>query len=554
MGEYNQTSFSGGMNLIVDDTRIGPSEYREAFNVRNRYDVLDSIQDSEELYAPPGNKQGIFTFGDYFLLFVAGNAFWQLRNTNGWAQIQGFQMDPKVSRYFVAAVPISTVLNTRTASSATNAYAGVNLGNAIVAAGTPSGIVVQDGINQPRFIWVDPQLGVRQRVIQKFSDWMYDPTGANDKREYVPVGTQMTFYNGILWVLAPDGITLLRSCSGRPLDFVINIDTNGNKGGDAYTTAYSVGVGPITCLSVTNGDGIFVSAKNRFCYQVSIDRTPQAKQIWGEPTFIRQYLFDANCINERSFIDVLGDACFIDPEGLRSFNAIEQLQNEGRNSIFSKKVSPLFRGILQDDSCCAIVFDNYALFSVNTIYGRKIIVYDTLTQGFSSIDDQSNGKGFKQFAQVNTNVFQLYGITNDDKLMFLYSASTFAQGTVRLGSQCSQNPKMEMQPVELRSVLGNFSENSSVTVSAFVNSRMTLTAKTKTIPFVPNPNPYTGTPSFSDVDTQINNLFFNFIGAAQGWKVFFVISWTGGGRITNVQTTVTDVTPRQPLLTQAISK
>ena len=97
MGQFNQTSFSGGMNLIVDDTRIAPNEYREAFNVRNRFDVLDSVPNGVELTAPPGNKQGLYTFGNYFLLFVAGNAYWQLRNVPGWTRILTFNMDPKVS-------------------------------------------------------------------------------------------------------------------------------------------------------------------------------------------------------------------------------------------------------------------------------------------------------------------------------------------------------------------------------------------------------------------------------------------------------------------------
>ena len=77
MSEFNQASFSGGMNLLVDDTRLGPNEYREAFNVRNRFDVLGAINEAtEDVIAPAGLKQGLYSFGDYLIAFVAGKAYY----------------------------------------------------------------------------------------------------------------------------------------------------------------------------------------------------------------------------------------------------------------------------------------------------------------------------------------------------------------------------------------------------------------------------------------------------------------------------------------------
>jgi len=339
--EFNQRSFSGGMNLVVDDTRlsgtqdivggntsINVNQYREAFNVRNRFDVLDSIPLPTELSAPAGNKQGIWTFGDYVLLFVAGNAYYQHRTLTGWTKIQNFSMDPFVSRMYIETVPLSTTLYARKLPSSGSSGDKPIQTPPLTSGGTPAGVIVQDGLNQPQFIWIDGNGIVQCRVTQKFSEWKYDPTDEDDRREYVPIGTLMTFYDGILFVLAPDNITLYRSCSGRPLDFVLNIDIAGNAGGDATTTAYSVGTGPITCIRVMNGvDGMFVSAANEFCYQVSINRTPGAPILYGEPTFIRTFLFVAGCMNNVSFMDILGDSAFIDLDGIRSFNAVVQLQN-----------------------------------------------------------------------------------------------------------------------------------------------------------------------------------------------------------------------------------
>lgn len=558
--EINQTSFAGGMNLLVDDTRIQPNEYREAFNVRNRFDILDQLPLAIKLEgAPIGPKQGLYTFGDYLLLFVFGQAWYQFRGAQGWNLIQGFNMDKLVTRYYIETVPVSTSPYGRagvvpSGGAVAQPNGGINLVNVSLAFGNPAGIIIQDGINQPQFIWVDVT-GIHCRVTQNFSQWTYDPTGKNDRREYVPIGTFMAWMDGVLFVLAPDGATLLRSCSGRPLDFVINVDLNGNKGGDASTTAYSVGTGGITCLKALPSGGLFVSAAGVICYAVTFNRTPGAPTMFGEPTFIRQVLFTAGCMSDRTIVDILGDTAFVDPEGLRSFNSVLQTQNEGRNSIFSLKIAKLFKGIIQDGSTtAAIIFDNYALFGVNTIYGYVIIAYDTLNKCFSSIDTQLGGVAVRQFAKIDTNVTQLYCIGTDDNVYQLYAGTEFATSTIRFGSICSQNPKQELKPNEFRCILNGFKQDSVVTARAFVNNRVSGDVLSRTAEFVTPVNPYAVTPSLADVDTQVTNFFFNFTSANQGWKVFFLLTWTGGGSITNVQTTVGDLTTINPLMAQAVMK
>lgn len=549
-----QNSFSGGMNLFLDDTRLAENEYRSAFNIRNRFDVLEPILTALDIVAPAGKKQGLYSFGEYLLAFVSGAAWYKFRSETGWHQIPGFLMNAVVDRYYVAAVPVSTVqFGREQVAGATSVSSALNLVNTdVVVAGTPAGLLVQDGINQPWFLYIAGGV-VIARLTQKFSEWAYDSTGENDRREYVPIGRFMEWSDGILYMVSPDGERLYRSVTGRPLDFVVNVDINGDKGGDAETTAYSVGVGGITAIKSLGSIGLFVSASNRLCFSVTPNRTPGALTICGEPTFIRTYLFDAGCMNEKGIVDILGDFAFIDPEGLRSFNAVLQQQNEGRNSIFSLKVSALFKGLLQDESVSsAIVFDNYALFSMKTIYGYIIVVYDTLNKVFVGLDTQVVGAGIKQFAKIDTNVTELYAITSDDRLVKLYAGTEYATALVRLRSQCSQNPSMDIQPSETRIVLTGFRVNSTMMVTTFVNNRLSGAPLAKTIPFIEAPHPYFDAGRFDGVDSQVNNLLFNLTGANQGWKMFHIVVWTGGGAITNVEHIANDVTPLNPLLSQAL--
>ena len=215
--------------------------------------------------------------------------------------------------------------------------------------------------------------------------------------------------------LSSDGTEIYHSVSGRPMDFVTPIDTSGNKInadetiGGAPATSYTVGYNEITALKVLNNESLFVSTIGG-SYAVALD---YSFTVFGEPSFNKQFLFTANSINQKTFIELLGDFAFLDPEGLRSFNAVMQSKNEARNSVFSLKVARLFKDVVQSSNkCAAITFDDYALFACNTIYGHGILVYDILTQQFVSFDqltDDSNANigAVIEFAKVETNNKQL---------------------------------------------------------------------------------------------------------------------------------------------------
>ena len=600
MSEYKQTSFSGGMNLLLDDTRLPVSfkykegqtpyditynQYRLGLNIRTRFDVASPVPSSVvDTTAPIGIKQALISFGNYVILFCAGYGYYKLNGANGWTQINGFSMSTVAPRYWTCVVPLATTNYARFAnptdtsgSTIPSANAGINQAQFNQIAGSFAnipGLLVQDGVNQPQFIYIDQTGTIQCRITQTYQQWSFpiDPTTlaltGPDLREYVPIGTYMEWYNGILFIVDPAFTYIYRSVSGRPLDFVINVDINGQKGGDATTTSYSVGVSGITAMRSMPGNILFVAAGGSSCFSVTLNTNATAPTIFGEYTFIRTIMFNANCITERGIIDVLGDSVFIDANGLRSFNAVEQQQNEGRNSVFSSTVQSLFTGIFQNAPvtantpstpagwCSAVLYDNYALFSVNTTLGYAIVVYDTINSCYQGLDiTQLNGHAAKQFAAITISTLALYAITDDDRVVQLYASTTeYDTATIRLGSVCEQDPKKELKVNNVRAILTNITEDISVTCGLFINNRFSAALETDIEYAAPNPV-YTGTQVGTDVGTQTNNLIFQFTdSSAQGWKAFATLTWNGGANLTSTSLSTLDFTPQNPPRTQAVMK
>jgi len=596
--EFKQTSFSGGLNLLLDDTRLPVSfkykegdtpyditynQYRLGVNTRTRFDVCSPINSSvEDKLAPQGIKQAILTFGNYVILFVSGTAWYQLNGTTGWTQINGFLMSKTAPRYWTCAIPLTTTNYGRLANPVSStilvpsASGGINQIQTNQIAGTfgnNPGLLVQDGVSQPRFIYINSNGSVNCKITQTYNEWTYTIDSSYnvtvDKREYVPIGTFMEWYNGILFIVDTQFQYIYRSVSGRPLDFVVNVDMDGRKGGDATTTSYSVGVSGITAMRAMPGNSLFVAAGGASTFLVTLNQTPGAPTVFGEYTFNRQVLFNANCITERGIIDIsgslsspnAGDTVFIDANGLRSFNAVLALQNEGRNSIFSSTISGLFTGITNSTTittttgygwASAITFDNYAIFSVNTVFGYVLVVYDTINNVYQSIDiNQLGNHAVKQFAAITISTLALYAITDDDRVVQLYISDKFDSPTVRLGAVSSQDPKKELKVTNVRAIFSNIETDASYTCSIFVNNRLSQTAIAKLAYSNPT-TPYVGIPIGIDIDTQTNSIIFSFPNSAQGWKAFAVLSWTGTASLVTVSMTTEDLTPMQPLMTQAV--
>ena len=289
-----------------------------------------------------------------------------------------------------------------------------------------------------------------------------------------------------------------------------------------------------------------------------------APKEFGEFLFIRTFLFNSFCLSSRTIIDSIGDTRFIDLSGIRSFNAIQQLMNEGRNSDFSANISVALKDITQDGiNSAAVLFDNYELYSINTIFGPAIAKYDTKNNCWVSFDtQQTNGKRVKQFVALQIDVLALFAITEDDQVYQLYaSKAKNDSGFVRTVGVCSNmlyansnvkmnNPRSEIKLQNVRIIVNRLEEDANVSLTAFVNNRVSSTGTiTKKISYEAPQIEYKGAFSLNDVNTQIVNTIFPMNDCEQGWKTFSIISWTGGV-ITQYSMEMLDLNPQNPLRSQ----
>lgn len=588
--QYNQVSFSGGMDLLLDDTHLSSNKYRIGFNLRNRYDRLDLIKSSQEDKSVPfGIIQEMITFGNYEIVFVSGKAYYKLYTDTGWTKIDGFQMSVDAPRYWTEAIPVAITNYLRIAATNTvggvdfpSASSPVNLNNvAGAAAGNLPGLVVQDNINQPQFIFLDAGGRPTVRTTQKFEEWSITFTNADnvdiapngDKREYVPIGNSMAWVDGVLWVVSPDFTKLLRSVSGRPLDFVVNVTNlladaapfTMVGGGDAYTTAYSVGVGGITCIRGLSDDSLFVAASNAN-FSVFKNMSNIAPKEFGEFTYIRKFLFNAVCLSDRAIFDTLGDTRFITLTGVRSFNAIQQSNNEGRNLPFTNTIRPAFgtdeNQIIQNPNFSAcILYNDYELYAVNTVFGPAIAVYDTINSCWCSFDiNQTNGQRIKKLVKIELTAQALFAITEDNKLFRLYIGPDPDEGKLRSVGICAglvsgsenikiANPEIEIQPRMVRTIVNNITKDCEVGMTLYVNNRLSVEKMTKDITYTPPKIPVTDKAILTDVDSMLKNILWSTPSADQGWKAFVELSWTNGS-ITQLNVKMAEISPMQPIKSQ----
>jgi len=396
MQTIQQRDFSGGMRFDLEPSRLGDTEYAMLVNGRTRYSTVEGIkQPVKETVGLPanGNYQGIYAAGKYALVFIDGQAYIKNFNTDSaWSLIPDLQMSLSAEYIYAIMVPASTI-NFNRESSGTGGSSDVTLTS--IGSSTPQAVVIQDGINQPWLIFPD---GTSRRAYN-YGQW------TTSAREYVPVGKQMAYVNGVLYIVAPNGHTIYRSVTGRPLDFVIPVDSNGDKlaaneaDGGASQLSFAVGYETITALANagSNDGSIMVSsAKN-----VTIVTPDYSRLIYSEPQFTYTTLLSTGALNQFAITEVLGDIALIGFSGIQSFNSVQQVNVEGKNSPFSQRVYKLFDGVVQATPC-ATTFDNYALFAMDTVYGNLVVVYDTLRDVYVSLDIFS-GLGespIKMFAEL----------------------------------------------------------------------------------------------------------------------------------------------------------
>lgn len=413
-----QNSFDAGINLLTSDMQISERGYRWLINARQRLGFIEANKKNvEQEDAPAGKKQGHIGVGNVHILFVAGSAYYKIDGDVGWIKIPGFTMDAIADRYYTCAVPASSFNFVRKND-------GVSANNPIIVDvdfainGLPAGIIVQDNVTQPHIIFYDSVYGTFiARPTKTYSEWTITD------HEYVPIGKQMIHKNGVTIIVARDGKSFYRSVTGRPLDFVVIVDTDGNKlpteyNGGAARSGVAFDFDDITCLMDSNAQDVFILASARNIRLIAFDYT---RTIFGEPRFNEAAIIEAGVVNQESLVEVLGDYAFVDFENIKSFNATMQIKNEGNNSIFSLQLASLLNGVKQKEPC-ACVFNNYALFYVKTVWGNLIAVYDELHEKWVAFDLTVVDR-IKQFAFVETvTATKLYAITHHDELFQMYSS------------------------------------------------------------------------------------------------------------------------------------
>lgn len=421
---WQQTTFDGGINQIDDDSRIGANQYRLLINARSRFGRVQPIRQSVRVSGLlDGNLQGAIAVGNTLIAFVSGRAYYRIYGTNTWIRIANFLMDPVANRVWAIAVPKSTRDYVRKRNNSLNNPIIINTDFNI--AGNPAGIVVQDGLTQP---WLIEFNATSQTFIARqcktYEQWSNVSVTAND-REYVPIGKQMFFLNQKLYIVAPDGKSIYHSVTGRPLDFMVNVDANGNKlpsesAGGAASVSFSFDNDVITHVQPVNITDSFMYATARHVRLLTLDYD---YTILGEPTYRQAQIIEAGIVNDQAAVEILGDYAFIDNDGIKSFNAVANFRVEGRNTIMSLQLAKLLNARVQKASiAAAVTFDNYALFYCQTNLGNGICVYDMLRQSWSSIDITSvqnikqfvvlaNGLDYELFAVTNKGLYQMYAAT-----------------------------------------------------------------------------------------------------------------------------------------------
>lgn len=482
---FQFVDFSGGMCRNTDPSGIADNEYALLINGRNRYGNVAPIKGPLNLTSliPAGNKQGLYGFDSIMLVLQDGQAFARdfSQPNSAFQLIPAFHLSELVDTVYAEAVPASWLNIQRKLNDGADVTSDVALFSETT--GTPTAVVCQDGVSRPQLVFSTGQA----RAAKDIGDWSNEEITTQDKREYVPIGKQMLYSSeGILYIVSPDGKEIYHSVTGRPLDFVIAIDQNGDKlpaltsgKPEASRLSYRLDYATITCIKqigakprvTAEGEGFFVSTSKRSW----IVYPNFATTLFGEPVYSNQNLFSTGAINQFSFTDILGDSALITESGITSFNSILSVSNEGKNAPFHDKIFKIFElngeQILQQTTA-AITSDNYAFLAVDTVYGPAILVYDTLRQKFAALDiyDEVEGK-IKQFAEIKYGGQRyLYFITTEGQLFEMFAGDTLT-AKVYPKEVMAKSAEEELIPRRVRISLDSIAENGSIAVTVFTDSK-----------------------------------------------------------------------------------
>lgn len=537
---YSFSDFSGGMCRNTDPSGIQDSEYALMINARNRYGNVAPIKGPTDISSeiPAGQKQGLYGFDTIMLVLQNGQAYAKDFAIPGspFQLIPGFYLNENAETVWVEAVPSSWMNIERKLNDSTDVTSGVALYSEV--AGTPTALVCQDGTSRPQLIFSTGQA----RAAKNLNDWSAEEIVGQDKREYVPIGKQMLYSSeGILYVVSEDNKEIYRSVTGRPLDFVVAVDQDGNKlpaltsgKEEASRLSYKLDYAAITCIKQvgakpriqSEGEGFFVSTLKKSW----IVYPDYSTTLFNEPTFSNQTLFPTGSLNQFSLTDILGDTALITESGITSFNSILSVSNEGKNAPFHDKIFKLFEldgEQLVQTTTASITSDNYAFMAVTTVYGPAVLVYDTQRQQYAALDIYPAVTGYiKQFAEVKyLGERHLYFITTTGQLFEAFTGETLS-AKCYLKEVMSPSAEDELIPRRVRVVLDSIVEDGEVSVTVYTDGKAG-TRMTKEFDAQATPTTYPIALPFGSSEDTVDNKTFKIETPIKGDRLGIWIELTG---------------------------
>ena len=508
---YAQSDFSGGLLTQFDATKTPRNSYPLALDVQMRRNVVKPRNRHAKQTIPLGTVHGLYAVGSQLYIFIDGQAYVRdVSATEYFGAISGWTVvDPSV-RVYAERLPITFNLFNRRATSVevTTLYF-----NASIAA-YPECLWVGNGRDDEQVIYPD---GTAE-IIGDFDAWTQnDPS-------YVPIGTVRVFTADKSFLMSPDGLKLYSSVTGRPTDYVIQINNAGDKVGDANSFYTGISAEAVTALKAAdNGTVIATTAFGTFTVTPDYNTT-----FYGEPFLRVRPLFPVGAVNDKSFVNLNGDVAFISFTGIHTFNQTKQDRIESSNEPLGRKIFGLLDNPQSDT--CAVDFDDNALFAVNTIYGRGVMVYDNSLEQFTSLD-LSFGH-VTQFAVVNDPILgpRLFFINAANELYEAYADDTKLTGRIYLGDFTAQGAGIDSRIDSVFLTFTNVRAGGQVRCKLWIDGEergeqvQMVTAESL-------PAGDDAIPRVSLLNTK--QLQFNFAGQNEGARIGILVEWDADAELTH---------------------
>lgn len=454
MSTIAQTDFSGGMSSLFDSTKGNANQYRIGLNVRIRKNAIEGAFKPIKHYSAPGNHQAIFPVDDKLLVVIDGTCH-RLVDGRSFAPIQMlYTLDPDAEYIYHEAIPTPT--NFFVGETYTPSDINLNEPYSSVIATFNEGIVLQDGINQPILLHAT----LANRRLKTYNQWSFQ------RPEYVPIGKQMASSGNKLFIYSPNGKKIYQSVTGRQLDFVLNMDNDGNKRGDADTSNLAVSASKGVALVPAQSGGVIAFTKYKAYELYPI---PEVDRIFGEIYLHPRDVFPVGAVNHLSFSFINGESVFVSPQGIQQFNQVMQTHRASNNNpLGAPIIDYLIRPVV---TTATTTVNDYTLFAVSTVFGDGILVYDSQVNTFVSFDIV--GK-VKEFAVIEDNGLpRCFFITYENEIyeMPLYTGAR-TKFYLYMGDLNTGQPNASVRPTDIHLGFTNVRAAGDVTLESYVDHKL----------------------------------------------------------------------------------